>query len=73
MENYFLLKHPDIAEQILENTFYKKDEIDNKTIITTCQLDKIGLEKCIKKINSNANLYSLSEYICLSDKDFQEK
>ncbi|MBQ8887739.1 MAG: (Fe-S)-binding protein [Candidatus Gastranaerophilales bacterium] len=73
MENFFLLKHPEFIEELIEKIFYKKEEIDNKTIITTCQLDKVGLKKGIKTINSNANLYSLAEYICLSDKDFQEK
>ena len=72
MENFFLLKHPDISDELLQNCFYKKEEIDNKTIITTCQLDKVGLKNGIKTINSNANLYSFSEYICLLDKDFQE-
>ena len=73
MENFFLLKHPDFSEDLVQNCFYKKEEIDNKTIITTCQLDKVGLKNGIKTINSNANLYSFSEYICLSDKSFQEK
>ena len=73
MENFFLLKHPDIAEELIEKCFYKKEEIDNKTIITTCQLDKVGLKNGIKTINSNANLYSFAEYICLLDKAFQEK
>lgn len=73
MENFFLLKFPEIAEELLSKVFYKKEEIDNKTIITTCQLDKVGLKNGIKTINSNANLYSLAEYICLSDKAFQEK
>ena len=73
MENFFLLKHEEFAEELIQKVFYKKEEVDNKTIITTCQLDKIGLKKGIKTINSNANLYSLSEYICLSDKEFQEK
>ena len=73
MENFFFIKHEEFAEELIQKVFYKKEEIDNKTIITTCQLDKIGLKNGIKIINSNANLFSLSEYICLSDKEFQEK
>ena len=73
MENFLLLKHPVIAEELIKKVFYKKEEIDNKTIITTCQPDKVGLKNGIKSINSNANLYTLSEYICLCDKDLQEK
>ena len=73
MENFLLLKHPEFAEELFQKVFYKKDEIDNKTIITTCQLDNVGLKKGIKTINSNANLYTLTEYICLCDKGFKEK
>ena len=72
MENFFLLKHSEIVEKLISKTFYKKEEIDNKYIVTTCLLDKVGLKNGIKIINSNANLYSFAEYICLCDKDLQQ-
>lgn len=72
MENFFALKHPDMANQMFDTVFYKKEDVQGKTIITTCQLDKIGLQKGLKRLNSNANLYQYSEYICLLDNNFQD-
>lgn len=72
MENFFSLKHPDMANQLFDSVFYKKEDVQDKTIITTCQLDKIGLKKRLKRLNSNAKLYQYSEYICLLDKNFQD-
>lgn len=72
MENFFAFKHFSMVNQLFDTVFYKKVDIQDKTIITTCQLDKIGLKKGVKKINSNAKLYQYSEYICLLDKDFQD-
>lgn len=69
MENFFILKYRQIVKKIIDTVFYKKEEIDNKYVITTCQLAKIGLEKGAKIIGSNAKILTYSEYIA-SNKDF---
>ncbi len=63
MENFFMLKYKELYKILLKSVFYKKAEIDNKTIITTCQLSKQGIAKGIDYIGSNANIVSYSEYI----------
>ncbi|MBQ9245959.1 (Fe-S)-binding protein [bacterium] len=68
MENYFLLKYPKIAKQILKNNFYKKQELDNKIIVTSCNLTLVGLKRCISIINSNAKVYTYAEYVNLLTK-----
>lgn len=68
MENFLAFKHPNIASQLYDTVFYKKEEIQDKIVLTTCQLDKIGLKNGLKRINSNAKIYQYSEYICLLDK-----
>ena len=40
-------------------------EIENATIITTCQLSKYGLNEVIKKKKTRTNILTLSEYINL--------
>ncbi len=69
MENFFILKYKKLAKVLIEKVFYKKEELDNKYIITSCQLSKLGLKKCAKIISSNANVLTYSEYVA-SNRDF---
>ncbi len=63
MENFFLMKYPKYTQILLKEVFYKKDEIDNKIIITTSQITKTGLKYGIEEIKSNATVYTYAEYI----------
>ena len=63
MENFFILKYPKISDKIIESAFYDKEEIDGKTIVTSCQLSKVGLLKCIQKKKYNVSVLSYAEYI----------
>lgn len=65
MENLFLLKYPKISDEILKKVFYTKEEINNKIIITSSNLDYIGLKKCIKKLGFNTKVFTYSQYINL--------
>ncbi len=67
-ENFMLFKHYDIAAELVKNNFYKKEKIEGKIIITTCNIAALGLKlgSCITK--SKAKVYTLSEYINFSDK-----
>lgn len=65
MENFFMIKHKEASTKILKTVFYKKEEIDNKIIITSSQQDKIGLIENINKISANTKVYSYSEYVHL--------
>ncbi len=67
MENFLLLKHRKFANQLMNNFAYKKDDIENKTIITSCLLSKFGLEYLIKKMKLNTNVYSYAEYAEISE------
>lgn len=62
MENFFMFKHPKLADKMRNSVFYKKEELLNKKIITTCQLSKWGLLLNSKKIKSNSKVLSFSEY-----------
>lgn len=63
MENFFMLKYSKLSEDIINTTFYTKDEIEGRTIITSCQLSKIGLIKCIERRKANTPVMSYAEYI----------
>ena len=63
MENFILLKHRKLADKLFKDVFYKKQDIENKTIITSCLLSKFGLEYLIKKMKIKTKVYSYSEYI----------
>lgn len=63
MENFLLLKHRKLADKLFKDVFYKQQDIENKTIITSCLLSKFGLEYLIKKMKTNTKVYSYSEYI----------
>ncbi len=67
MENFLLLKHKKLADKLFKDVFYKKQDIENKTIITSCLLSKFGFEYLIKKIKTNTKVYSYSEYIYLEN------
>lgn len=69
MENFFMLKYKKLTKILIDKVFYKKEELDNKYIITTCQLSKLGLSKGAKAIKSNAKVLSYSEYVA-SGRDF---
>ena len=59
MENFLLMKNKDFAKSIMKYVRYPDEETRGKTIITTCQLSKIGLEKA--KYQSRIMTYA--EYI----------
>lgn len=43
MENFFLIKHPKIAKQIINTVKYTDEELKGKKLITTCNIAKWGL------------------------------
>jgi len=61
--NYFLLKYPDFAEKMFDTVFYKKEDIEGKTILTSCNLDKYGLIEGCRIKNINAEILSSAEYL----------
>lgn len=63
MENFLIIKHPKISKQIIETSFLKKEEIDKKTIVTSCLISKIGLLICLIYIGANTAVMTYSEYI----------
>ena len=68
MENFFIMKYPKLANQLIKEVFYKKEETDNKTIITSCLLSLTGLKKALNITKSNAKVCSYAEYIsCLQE------
>ncbi len=62
MENFFILKYPKHIKKIINAVFFKKEETDNKIIITSCLISKWGLIRGLKKIHSNAHVLSYAEY-----------
>ncbi len=67
MENFFMIKYPEITKELLKNCFYKKEITDEKIIITTCNLSAFGLKYGINKTKSTGKVYTLSEYINITD------
>lgn len=65
MENFFLIKHTKDVNKIINTMNLDIKEIENATIITTCQLSKYGLNEVIKKKKTRTNILTLSEYINL--------
>ena len=62
MENFFIIKYPKYTKKIINAVFFKKEETDNKIIITSCLLSKWGVIRGLKKIHSNAHVLSYAEY-----------
>lgn len=58
MENFFLLKYPKLSKKILESNIFDEKILSNKTIITSCNLTKMGLRTFLKK-----DIRSFSEFI----------
>ena len=67
MENFLLLKHRKFAHQLMNNFAYKKEDIENKTIITSCLLSRFGLEYFIKRMKISTKVYSYTEYAEISE------
>lgn len=67
-ENFFILKHPVIAQQMIKKVFYDRKITDNKTVITTSLPDMIGIKLAIHKQKGNAKVFTLAEYICKNKK-----
>ena len=65
MENFILLKH---NEKALNAMFYKKEQVEGKTLITTCQLAQRGLNIGFHKKGINAKSISYAEYLELNKK-----
>ena len=63
MENFFILKYPKIAKEIINNSFYVDDEISDKILFSSCQLSRIGLIKSLKIKGINTTVMSYSEYV----------
>ena len=58
-----MFKHPKLSEKLLENIFYNKEEIEDKVIVTSCNLTRLGLiENCTKK-KINTKIISIAEYL----------
>ncbi len=62
MENYFMLKHPKMAEKLISSLFFTKEEIEGKTVITSCNLSKWGLYEGCKNKGINADIMTIAEY-----------
>lgn len=62
-ENFFMFKHKELSQRLLEKVFYTKSEIEGKTIVTTCNITKWGLIEGVRKKGINAKICSLSEFI----------
>ena len=58
MENFFMLKHRNLAKQIRNSVFNSVEQMKEKDIITTCNLTKWGLSKQLKR-----KVFSYSEYV----------
>ncbi len=65
MENFFLIRNPKSKKEIIKNLNINPSEIENKTIITTCQLSKYGLKEIIREKNIKTKVISFAEYINL--------
>ncbi len=48
-ENFFCFKHKKLTKVLTDNVFYNPDNYEGKTVITTCNISKIGLKKFLKK------------------------
>ncbi len=62
-ENFFLIKHPLFTKKYFDSLFFNKNEINNKTIITSCNISKWGLIINSNSLKSNTNIISYSEYV----------
>ncbi len=69
MENFYIFKYPKLTKLLLNTVFFKKEELENKYIITSCNLSKLGIEKGIKELKSNAKVITYAEYVA-STRDF---
>ena len=58
MENFFMLKHKNLAKRIEALCLNFKNEIEGKTLITSCNLSKWGLSKFLK-----FKVVSYAEYV----------
>lgn len=63
MENFFMIKHKKEYNKILNKVFYKKKDIQNKTIVTTCNISKLGLYSSAKKLKINCRILSYYEFL----------
>ena len=66
MENFLLLKYFKNVEKYL-NLIYNSLDINNKTILTTCNLTKFGIIKGLTKLNSMSEVLSYAEFIELEE------
>jgi Fe-S oxidoreductase len=66
MENFLMLKHKNIFLKLIENVMYKKEEINNKKLVTSCNLSILGFKELVKKKQMNTQIYSYSEYVFLN-------
>lgn len=63
-ENYFMFKHPELSKKLLDTVFYTKEDIEGKTIVTSCNLTKWGLLEGCRKKEINSEVITLAEYYC---------
>lgn len=63
MENFLLLKHRKIAYKILNNIKNDLLKYDDKTIVTTCQITKNGLNKIFKNLKMKTRAVSYASYM----------
>lgn len=62
MENFFILKYPKYSKLLIKSVFLKKEDVDGKTIVTSCLLAKLGFIIGLKRIHSIAHVLSYAEY-----------
>lgn len=65
MENFIQLKQ---SQKKLNNMFYTKEQVEGKTLITTCNLANWGLNIGLKKREINAKSITYAEFLELNKK-----
>lgn len=68
MENFFYIKHKKESDKISKVSFYNEKEINNKTIVTSCQISKWGLKSILNNLKLKFKVLSLAEFIELERK-----
>ncbi len=63
MENFFILKNYKYVNKIINSVFYKKSDIEENSIVTSCNLSLWGLKKMFRLKKYNNKVISYSEYI----------
>lgn len=69
MENFLYYKYPKKVIPLISKAFYKKEDIEDKTLITTCNITKLGLLYSLHHTNMENEVYSYAE--CLYNSNYK--